>query len=173
MFKQFSYSEKTKSYNDKKKLIINYLASHQYGQLESLIKQFSKIDAENFFQKCGYGILSYVIINSSDINALDCVVNIARRGLVSEQSIQEILRYQEFDILKNYLIGRYTKESYTGEYTQDKRDLMIEKFKILFEIDPEGICDFIKNNEYEYYMSDSIKEDFKKATESIRATQVF
>ena len=75
--------------------------------------------------------------------------------------------------MKNYLIGRYTKKSYTGEYEQDKRDLMIEKFKILYEVDPEGIRTFIRNNEYEYYMSDDIKEDLKKAVESRRAAKVF
>jgi len=173
MLRQFSYSEKTKSYNDKKKLMINYLASHQFEQLDTLIRQFSKIDIENFFQKCGYGILSYVVINSNDINTLGFIVNMVRTRLVPEQIIQEILHYQEFDILKNYLIGRYTKKSYTGEYEQDKRDLMIEKFKILYEVDPEGIRTFIRNNEYEYYMSDDIKEDLKKAVESRRAAKVF
>jgi hypothetical protein len=167
MLTQFSHS------NDIKKLVINYLGSHQYDQLESLIKQFSSMDTERFFQKSGYGILSYVIIDSHDISALAFIVNMIKMEIFPKQTAQEILNYEGFDILRNFLIGRYTQESYIGEYAQDKRDLMIEKFKLLFEIDPSGMRDFITTNQSEYYASDTIKEDFRKIIESKKITQAF
>ncbi len=139
---EFTPYQKTKKlhYTDMKRDVLSLLQKAEYNQVISYFTSFIPQEINAFFKKEGKILLRWAIINSSDCQILDFLIN----KIPPEISIQ-CLTENNFSILDSFLGGQSTMEK-SNLWNEFERKLAVEKLKILFKLDSQEINEFIENN---------------------------
>lgn len=158
----------SRKHNTFDKKIINDFLLGKYQELEITISSFSITEKKAFFKRCGYTFLRHAIISLKTNDALKFILN-----HIPEIEIKDKLREFDFDILRNFLIGKHAHLQYLNEEEVKAEKILIkEKLEILYKIDPEGIKQFMDENLKENYTSLLKEYPFTfNETESLKSPQ--
>ncbi len=145
--------------------LIKKLKRNDLKTLEKEIKSRSDQFIIQFFEAEYSAIFYWLLISSTNTSSFELILNMFPRDI-----FQEKLRENDFLFLTNFLNSRAGMES-LGLLSSDMRKLDVERFKLLFKIDSEGIKDFMKKNKEARFMKPSIWEDYELGLASYQSTK--
>lgn len=150
-------------YHKVEREILSLLLDEEYQKLKAMLSSYSGEAKKDFFERRGTSILYHVVVNSNDTEALKIIME-----NISTPIVQELLKHNDFEILKSllriqYFLETYTMPGQTEEEVIQKTALCYEKLRLLSVIDPKLLSDFLKGHQKEDYMSESIVEMIKSA----------
>jgi hypothetical protein len=161
------YTPLKKSKNFELAAIRRYLIKNlKADQVEAVEKEFkargfSDQFLSDFLEQEHREIFSWLLIESLNTRSFQFILN-----TFSREALQRKLKETNFSSLNIFLKERAALEG-LGLLSQEKRNLDVEKFKLLFAIDPEGTQHFIKeaNDKRENFIKPSLLEDYSIALE--------
>lgn len=115
---------------------------------------------EAFFDEQGHNILAFLLTYKEDLKALNLITQ-----LFTLFSVQTAIKKEDFACLKKFLISQSSQELFSKD-DELTRNLRIEKFKFLLELDYVVVKDYFKHPDQKYFTK-KIQEDFIKATQEI------
>lgn len=140
-----------------KRQMLNRMVKDEYEGLTISFNFLTPQQKIDFFTQEGYDLLHYAISMAQDLKALSFICkNIP--GAV----LKTVLGLHDFSILTSFLNAQCIMENYLGIGNID-RLCRISKFNAMWQIDPEGIMDFVSTNSDMPYMSTFIKKDLEVA----------
>jgi hypothetical protein len=141
--------------------LLTLLMEERYQELKKYLDSISLQDKENFFKKKGSSMLYDAVANANDAESLKIIVE-----HINPCVLQELLRDKDFQILKGFASTQRALEDYifphqTKEEIQYRRELFNEKLKLIDNIDPKILPDFLNQHEGEIYMQKSVTHSIK------------
>lgn len=157
----FFYTPKKLKFSDIKKIILQHFLNRQYTQLKQFLSSHGFLATDRireFFSKHGATLLGWTLVESSDSQSLELLVDI-----VPKETLQTTIKQNNCEVLKPFLYAQAAFEN-TNRNTPAFRDLQVKKFKLLLGIDRDSIVEFMQRNVVNKYMlTDKVKNNFKKA----------
>ncbi len=120
---------------------------------------------EDFFRQEGASLLIHAVL-WSDIDALRFI-----RENVSIDVLKEVFRQKNYSILNSFLAGHTFLEK-KGEMNLEMLGKDIEKFKLLLEVDFEGISSYVESTHFESAFSEIVKKSFRQAVSEYQSQQL-
>ena len=124
--------------------------------------KMSKNYLGRFFEQEGDRILNWILFGSSNNLCFQFIFDKCPHML-----FQKKFRAADFSFLRSYLKARRTAEDLGILFAED-RIVDREKFKLLIQIDPEGIEEFMEKNRESEFMKKSVLEDYDIAWKKIK-----
>lgn len=143
--------------------MLQLFSKKDYQQIKTILKNTPDEVKETFFEDFGYSILHYAVTRSSDMKALNLITD-----NIPVTVIQDLLRNNDFEILKDLIGIQYSIENYTisGQTEEEEvRESMLvsQKLAFLSQIDSELLGAFLEKYEKEKYMSESVTQMLRAA----------
>ncbi len=165
------YPKKQRKQDPKNKVIANkwleLIRKKNHSELVQVLFSDYHLNAktmEDFFRQEGASLLIHAVL-WSDIDALQFI-----RKYVSTGVLKEVLRQKDYSLLNSFLVG-YTFLEKKGEMNLDMLEKDIEKFKLLLEVDLEGISNYVESTHFESDFSEIVKKRFRQAVSEYRSQQ--
>lgn len=148
-----------------RRYLIKKLSRGELKTLETELQSggFSKSFIAKFFEKEYHKILHWLLVGSENTSSFQFVLN-----TFTTEAIKNKLRENNFSFLIDVLDARAGMEE-IGLLTIQERKLGQERFKLLLQIDPEGIQDFMNVNKEAKFMKPSTWEDYQAALQAYNA----
>lgn len=134
-------------------------------QVELEAGGFSKDYIAKFFEEEHHAILHWLLIGSENTSSFQFILD-----TFTPEAIKNKLRKDNFSFLADVLDGRSIMER-LGVLSPQNRMLDCERLKLLLQIDPDGMQEFMERNRAASFMKPSTWEDYEMALQSYNATK--
>ena len=160
--KEYTPLKKTRAELAYSKTKNHLLKKFKENQIEQLEQEFittapEKSFIEDFFKQESHAIIHWLLISSSNNRSFEFISTVIPHDIFKYK-----LRDEKFALLRRTLSGRAYIEEQQG-LTMQERELDRDRFGFLIKIDPDGIEEFMEKNKNEFFMKQSILEDYEMA----------
>lgn len=144
-----------------RKYLLERIAEGRPDTLEDDLKDrginLAILDAWFRSHEQGRPILYKAVLLSRTVNLLAFIEN-----KISKKTIKEVMGNNFSDLLEAFLRAQPEWERFKW-YTAERKQLRIEKFKVLLKIDQEFVMNFIEQHKDEPYMTAAVQEEYAEA----------
>ncbi len=159
LLSQFKKAKSSPNFSKLKTQMLDIFRGNDYFTLLPLfvndVLPTSKLQ-EDFFNSQGNNILAFLLVYNSNLETINLI-----KKLFTPGSLQTAIKNEESSCLKKFLIAQASQETFSKD-NEITRNLRVEKFKFLLEIDYAMVKDYFSHPDQRYFTK-KIQEDFLKA----------